>query len=764
MSSTQKSSCEQYGRFLADGAFELVNEPPRKWENIHYNQVAEHEIYAAITNIGDGIVKVRDGAGCDMTLVAYDCRYVYIRDEDSGTVFNPAGAPTPQAVTDYSCRFYAAKTEIRGTCEGLRATQRVFVPREHPIEVTTLFLENTTERTRHLSVFAYAMFQLTGCGPEGGYVGKDNFAEVHPEIGGVFVTNRNTFVPTDRFKGYLVTLNDFRNGNGYRDHFLRSEFSVGTPRILWGWNCDGRPGVGGDCAATVQLTFEIPPHSSYRADFLLGQAANVAEVAQVRQAFSPEIIDRMCDEQCAIEAKRAATFQVQTGNPNYDALMNSFVKKALYSYNINKSGFRDNLQNDQALAMADYDTAEKNLLRALSSQYANGCVPHGFRPLNRLQYSDKPAWMLLAVPALIKESGNFSLLQERVPFFESSEVGSVWEHMRRAVHFLSTDLGVNGLVNQRHADWNDGLEATREAGERESIMVSQQLCYGLLEMEDLARRSGDDAVAHEMRELYTVFADRINAVAWDGEWYARTLCGDGYHIGSHTNEEGKIFINSQSWAVLSRIAPPERAAQCMNSLESLLGTKVGYRLCAPSFTKYDPRVGNMSNSMPGAAENGGCYNHAAGFKGVADCMLGRAENAWETFVRVAPDNPDNPISHSGSEPFSFNNCYTTTPYNYGNAGYAWRTGTTSWFTVLLVEWILGARRGYDGLLIDPCLSAKLPHAAVRRTFRGAVYDIALDNTAGRCHGAQQIRVDGQLITGTTLPLFSEGEHKVEVVI
>jgi len=355
-------------------------------------------------------------------------------------------------------------------------------------------------------------------------------------------------------------------------------------------------------------------------------------------------------------------------------------------------------------------------------------------------------------------------LQERVPFFESDEVGTVWEHMRRAVSYLSTDLGVHGLVNQRHADWNDGLEATHEAGERESVMVSQQLCYGLLEMEDLARRTGEEPVAREMRELYTIFDERINTVAWDGDWYARTLCGDGYRIGSHTNEEGKIFINSQTWAVLSQIATPERAVQCMDSLETLLGTKVGYRLCAPSFTKYDPRVGHMSNSMPGAAENSGCYNHAAGFKGVADCMMGRAEHAWETFVRVAPDSPYNPISKSGGEPFSFNNCYSTVSYNYGNAGYPWRTGTTAWFTVLLVEWILGARRSYDGLRIDPCLSIKLPHASVRRTFRNAIYDITLDNTAGRCRGAQRITVDGQLLTGNVLPVFTEGIHRVEVII
>jgi cellobiose phosphorylase len=216
--------------------------------------------------------------------------------------------------------------------------------------------------------------------------------------------------------------------------------------------------------------------------------------------------------------------------------------------------------------------------------------------------------------------------------------------------------------------------------------------------------------------------------------------------------------------VLSGVAPADRAKLCMDSLEKHLGADVGYRLCAPPFTEYDPRVGRMSNSMPGHAENGGCYCHAAGFKGVADCVLGRAEEAWQTFVRVAPDNPLDPVSQSQVEPFSFTNFYTTVKQSYGRAGYPWRTGTAGWFTVLLVEWILGARRSLDGLLIYPCLSKTIPRASVLRSFRGAQYEIDLDNSAGRCRGARKIVVDGKTIDGRVLPVFRDGVHKVKVTV
>lgn len=760
------STIERYGRFLEEEAcFELLtNDPPRKWTNVHYNQIGPEELYVEVTTIGDGSTCIRDDAGCTCLLVGWDCKYVYIRDEESGTVFCPAGSPAPQPVQDFACKYWAAKTEISGTCEGLRATQRIFVPRRHPVEVWTVTVRNLTERARNLSVFAYAMFQLTGCDREGNWVGKDNYAEVLPGIGGTFITNRNAFAPTDRFKGFLVALRDFKAGNGYRDQFLRSEFAVGTPRILWGWNCDNRPGFGPDCAGVVQVQLTVPARGVGRADFLLGQASCAEEVKQLRAELTPETLDAMCDEQIAIERARAARCRVHTGHKNIDALMNHFAKKQMYSYLINKSGFRDNLQLDNALCLVDYETAERNLLRGLSSQYANGSVPHSFRPLNRLQYSDKPFYTMLAIPGLIKESGDFPLLERVVPYFESDEEGTVWDHMLRAMRFMAGDLGRNGLCNQRHADWNDGLEATREAGERESVMVTQQLCHGLREVEELAGLIGEAGVRDEARQLYGEFARRLNEVAWDGEWYVRTICGDGYRIGSTQNKEGRIFMNTQSWAVLSGIAPPERARLCMDSVEEYIKTDVGYRICYPPFTQYDPRVGRMSNSMPGHVENGGCYNHAAGFKGVADCVLGRAEEAWETFVKVAPDNPKNPVSVSKLEPFCFTNSFSTVPYVYGLAGLPMRTGTVGWFTVLLVEWILGARRSYEGLLVDPCLTRTIGHARVERTFRGARYEIELDNTAGRCKGARNITVDGRKVQGNVLPVFKDGRHEVQVLM
>lgn len=758
------SDYDRYGRFdEAEGCFVLTEEPPRKWRNVHYNGIGDWEYACEVSNLGDGYSTVRDRDGNQCLLVGYDHKFLYIRDETTGTVFCPWGAPAPQAVTDRSVRYYPAKTEIRGTCCGLRATHRVFVPSGRLFEVHTLVLENLTDRPKPVSVFFYALFQLTGTDREGRFVGKENYAEVKPEIAGVLVTNNSTLVPHDRYKGFVTVLRGFVGGNGYRDQFLRSEYAVGTPRILWGWNCTNEDGMGPDCAGVVQAAVTVPPGGRERLDILLGQTSGLEEVRGLRASLTPELLDAACEEQMAAENRRREGFTLRLGHPHYDSLYNIFVKKQLYFYLINKSGFRDNLQVDHAYAMVDYPVAKANLLRALASQFPSGLVPHGFRPLNRKVYSDKPAWILMVVPGLVKESGDFGLLEERVPYLESDETGTVWDHVKRTVRYMLSDLGPHGLSDQHHADWNDGLEAIRDAGRRESVMVTQQLCYGLREVAELARRLGEEDYARFCEEQYRVLADRLNEVAWDGEWYIRILCEDGYRIGSKTNTEGRIFINSQSWAVISGTAPPDRATLCMDSLEKHLGLDIGYRLCAPPFTRFDPRVGRISNAVPGHVENGGCYNHAAGFKAVADCLLGRAENAWRTFVKMTPDNPDNPVSRSQVEPYCYTNSFSAAKYNYGQAGQPWATGSAAWATILLIEWILGCRRHYDGLLIDPCLPPHIRTARLVRRFRDGVYDITLENPSGQGRGVRFLELDGRTVDGNLIKP-SPGTHRLRAVL
>lgn len=753
----------QFGRFLPEeDAFVLDETPPRKWVNVHCTDPNPdgNELYAEITNIGDGPVTFRDAAGNTGLLVGYDAKQVYIRDDESDLVFCPGGEPTPQPVETTTTIYTSATTTTRCQCDGLEVTRRTFVPRHEAVELWSIDFRNESDSIRKVSVFAYAMFQLTGMNADGGGVWKDNHSEVHPELGGVLVYNRDRSAEGLGFNGCLISANPIAGGSGYRDFFTRSDFSLSTPKILWGWNCDNRGYRGPDCAGVVQVRLEIPAGDTARVDFVLARFVSPEDVAALRAHWTPEAIDTAAREQCEIYKKRNAAFRVDTGHGPQDALVNGFVKKQMVSYLVNKSGFRDNLQNDMALALCDYKLVRENLCRAIASQNCDGSVPHGFRPWNLHHYSDKPAWLLLCVPWVLKESGDMDLLDAKLPYRDGGSEETVWKHMLRAMNYLVHDTGAHGLCDQHFADWNDGLEPSEKTGARESVMVTQQLCLGLLEMAELARRRGEMKVAAECDGWHAHFTKLLNDIAWDGGWYVRTLCSGGYTLGSNANPEGKIFVNTQSWAILSKTAPGGRAKLCMEAVDRMIETDYGFAIAEPAFSRFDERVGKFSASRPYQAENGGCYNHAAGFKLVADCMLGRAEEAWRTFLKVAPGSQWNPVANSFAEPFSFTNCYSRTPDWPGMSMYPWRTGTAGWFTMGIVEWILGARRHYDGLLIDPCLPQAIPHAKLSRTFRQTHYEIEIVREGGE----RSVSMDGALLESNLLPPPDGGCHQVKVTL
>ena len=755
------AATSSYGHFdPGTRTFVLTQDPPRKWRNIHYNQPGDVEVYAETSNLGDGPVTVRDQAGNTCHVVGYDTKYLYVRDDETNEVFTPWGDPVATPVAERRCTFHAAFTTIVGSALGLCVEQTVFVPSSEACEVWRVTVRNLGPRPRRVSLFAYAMFQLTGTDSEGKWVSKDNESRILPDLGAVWVHNRDRSVPTKRFNGFLATSSaEFVGASGYRDFFTRESYSLSDPKILHGWNADNRGFDGPDCAGIVQVTLDIAPGGAARADFLLGTATDERELAALRVRLAPDAVDTALADRIRADDRQASMFSVDTGDGDRDGLINHFSKKAMVSYLINKSGFRDNLQNDMGVALFDWPIARENLLRAIASQYISGSVPHGFRPWNRHQYSDKPAWLLHCVPWCLKESGELAFLDERLPYADDPRRESVWEHMLRAMRFLVKDTGVHGLCDQHFADWNDGLEPSEKTGDRESVMVTQQLCLGLLEVAELARRRGESDVEREALDWHAHFKKLLNEIAWDGQWYVRTLCSGGYTMGSDVNAEGKIFVNTQSWAILSQTAPPERAALCMAAVDRMIENDMGFSIVAPPFETFDERIGKFSASRPMRAENGGCYNHAAGFKGVADCMMGRAEAAWRTYLKVAPGSPWNPIANSRMEPFSFTNCFSLTPTRRGLAAYPWRTGTTAWFTQLLVEWILGARRHYDGLLIDPCLPAALPMASLVRTFRGSRYEITIERT-----GARSLRVDGSSYSSGVLPPADGLPHQVHVTL
>jgi cellobiose phosphorylase len=751
----------RFGEFIEAGAcFRAHTTPHRPWMNVFHNDYGilpeDLEFHALVSQYGDGPVQFRSHEGRHVQVSDFESEALYVRDDADNSTFCPCGSPVPTEVEQLVVDYRAASTEISSKHKGITVRQRVFVPRKLPVKVCTVFLTNEGASPRTLSVFSYAKFNLGG-GPT---------VDVEPQLRGVFAWRYDCRHEDTLPRAFLCLCQDshYVAATGHREDFLEPSLSYAVPRLLKGADLGNVSASQFLSMGAVQARVALDPGQSARLDFLLGHASSLGEACELRVKLQPTQIDALLAEVEERENRQARAYSVDTGHSNLDALFNHFIKKQHHSYLTIKSGFRDNLQVAMAIDMADEKLAEAAILQALSHQYAAGWAPHHFRPLSHKQCSDEPAWILMAVPWHIKQTGNLDLLWKEIPFIDSSKATTIWDHLLRAMRWLINDTGKHGLCNLRDGDWNDGLSPRDGTGGRESVMVSEQLCHGLLEVAELAERINEANIAQEARRCHADFAERLNQVAWDGDWFLRVLCEDGHALGSHTSEEGRIFMNAQSWAVLGQVAPRERLVRAMDSVEKHLKLDIGYRVVNPPYTRFDPHVGGSSTVFPGCIENGSSYNHAGGFKAVADCLLGRAELAWDTLLKVAPDNPENPIERSCMEPFAFSNMFFADRYNYGRTLYAWNTGTGAWFALLMVEYILGVRRDYDGLRIDPCLTRRVPMARVTRQFRGASYEFEIDNTAGRCTGVTSILVDGRPLEGNLVPDLREGSHTVKVVI
>ncbi|MDE7287387.1 MAG: cellobiose phosphorylase, partial [Lachnospiraceae bacterium] len=478
---------------------------------------------------------------------------------------------------------------------------------------------------------------------------------------------------------------------------------------------------------------------------------------------------------------------VQTPDKKINHIMNNWVKKQVDFCIIGKKGVRDNLQIAAALLNYRQDKAKEEILECLRHQFKDGHAVLTWYPYDDTRYSDQPFWIIWAVCRLIKETGDFALLEERISWQDGKEA-PLLEHVKAAVNRLIADKGRDGLIRIYFADWNDALNIaikmedshSMDGGaacdtavhhgmgyisdkEAESVMLSHQFCLALKELEMLMKKYGDDEYAQILAREYETLKMSINEKAWDGEWYMRALSPAG-NVGAKDSSGSKVYLNAQVWAVLGDVADEEKLPLVLQAVDRM-EHDFGYPLNMPPYSEYLPHVGRMSGMLPGLFENGGVYCHATGFKILMDCKTGRGSKAVETLKKIMPDSDKNPSMQSGAEPYVFTNCYSTHPGYYGKSYQSWTTGTSAWCLMGLYEGVMGVKSDYDGLWIEPCFPAAWEYAEMTRHFRGADYHVVIRNPGHVENGTAKIWVDGAPIAGTVLPDFGDGKrHEVEVVL
>jgi cellobiose phosphorylase len=429
------------------------------------------------------------------------------------------------------------------------------------------------------------------------------------------------------------------------------------------------------------------------------------------------------------------------------------------------------------------DKAKGLLVKLISVQKKNGSALHQFNPLTMIgnvgeseerddrphYYSDDHLWSILAVCAYVKETGDFPFLSESIPFYEKDKNGvalesaSVLEHLQRALSFTWNDRGKHGLPLLGFADWNDTVNLKIGA---ESSFTACLFGKALLEMIELARYLSNTELITTFSAYYESMKKAFNENAWDGKWYVRYYDHDGSPLGSEKNEQGKIYVNSQSWAVLSGFATPDRAVSALESVFERLNTPKGIKLSAPGFNGFDPSKGGITTYPPGAKENGGIFLHTNPWVMIAEAIMGGGDRAYEYYRQINPAAKNDNIDEFQCEPYVYpQNILGNEHPQFGLARNSWLSGTSSWTYQAATQFILGIRPTYKGLCIDPCI----PHAwdgfTVTRAFRNASYRITVKNPHHKCTGDIALKVDGIELVGSLIPAFADGkDHRVEAVI
>jgi N,N'-diacetylchitobiose phosphorylase len=365
-------------------------------------------------------------------------------------------------------------------------------------------------------------------------------------------------------------------------------------------------------------------------------------------------------------------------------------------------------------------------------------------------WSDDHLWLLMSVPAYIRETGDTSILDQVVPYADQGSA-TVYGHLMRALEFSWKSRGPHGLLLGLAADWNDCINLR---GKGESVWSTQLYHLALTEMLTLARRLGRSEDEKTVAAWRTEIARLLSEQAWDGEWFLRAYLDSGRKLGGKDSEQSKIFINTQTWSVMSGSASPEQGRRAMDSLRERLATEHGIVKNAPACRNADDEIGAITTFPAGLKENGGIFCHANTWAIVAEAMLGRGDRAYEYYRAFLPAAKNDSAEVYTMEPYVYAQFITGNehPSKFGRARNSWLTGTAAWAFVSMSQYILGVRPDYDGLVVDPSIPAAWDGFTVTRTFRGKEVRIAVTNPRHVQHGVRRITVNGQAVQGTCIPL------------
>ena len=728
--------------------------------------------------------------------------YVYLRDAKDGDYWSiswqPVGKPLDQA--KYTCRHGMSYTTYECDYKGIKASQTLMVPMDDAVELWDVRLKNTTDKERRLSVFSYCEFSFHHI-----MIDNQNFQMSLYCAGSSYDEN---IIEYDLFYeefGYqYFTSNVTPDGfDCLRDSFLGAYRTEDNPIAVEHGTCSGSHELGNNHCGSLQKDLVLAPGEEVRLIFMLGEGNREAG-KKIREKYSDMAnVDAAYAQLKDYWENKFAQLQIKTPNEGMNTLINTWN---LYQAEVNIMfsrfasfievggrtglGYRDTAQDAMTIPHSNPEKCRQRIVELLRGLTTKGYGLHLFSPewfdpdakkekkkpfksptviptvnakdiVHGLEdaCSDDALWLVPSIIEYIKETGETGFADETVTYADGGE-GTVYEHMKRILDFSAEQVGTTGICKGLRADWNDCLNL----GGGESAMVSFLHYWAISHFLQLAEYLGRTEDVEKYQAMRERVGNVCNRELWDKEWFIRGITKNGKKIGTSEDAEGKVHLESNAWAVLSGAADVEKGKLAMDSVDKYLFTPYGILLNAPSYTVPDDDIGFVTRVYPGLKENGSIFSHPNPWAWAAECVLGRGDRAMKFYNALCPYYQNNMIEIRQSEPYSYCQFVVGRDHTaFGRARHPFMTGSGGWAYFSTTRYMLGIRPDFEHLTIDPCIPADWKEFSAVRRWRGAEYDIHVENPDGVMKGVQELYLDGEKVE--RIPVMAQGSrHDVRVVM
>ena len=750
----------EYGHFENGGREFVVTcrKTPRHWHNYMYND----EYVAFFSQVGFGEGFAQDGLGRRIPLVKD--RMLYVVNRDTGVWSSANGLPMRDAFDAYECRHGLGYTVLTAVKDGVRTELTFFVPEEGRRELWRVRAVNEGAKPARLSLIPFVDTDADDSyRPQAYNTDYGNFDAAHGAVWGHFFQAYESDDPAPMY-AYMLSDAEPAGFCARRNAFIGVYGNKLCPEALEEKRgLRGEEALGEKLCLALDIHADLQPGEEKAFTVVIGAERTLSDLTAVRAmaAGSEGLLS-------AIREKRAeeiSGLSITTPDARLNDAFNGFYQYATCMGSrwarVRHNGYRDMTSDTECLSSFNAELARARFRRILSYQYENGYAPRTFigGRICDNNFSDCAVWIPFALDAILRETGDLSFLNEVVPF-NSGAMGTVYEHARRSVEFLSGFTGPDGLVRIWGGDWNDCMNRAGLGGKGESVWLSIAWIRACKMLIRIARLSGHDADADALEPVLKQMNRAVDARGWDGEWYLTAIDDEGRDIGSRENEEGKIFLIPQLWAVLADLDDKARVKTAMESANRLLEAPLGTRVSWPAYTHIDNRIGSVTQKSAGVHENGGIYLHTMAWRLAVDAMLGDAARVERDIRQIVPW--DQTYAPTEGEPYMLFNSYfgDQTGYRYATPGQSWRTASTQWFVKAMTLYVFGLQPDIDGLHIHPCLPASWNACAATKKLRGCEYRVTYTRT-----GTFSVTADGERIPdGGALPLKLGRVVNVEVTV